>query len=220
MISFASLLLLSLAAAPLWGQATTDAVERRVRAELAERWRVAPDQVRLEWGRWPDERLADDVPFRVQGQGSDGRFVLVLRPDSAPRAVPLRAGIADSGWVAARPLTRGTRIGFDDVRTVESVRWGAAASETGSPMGWEVQRPLAEGQPLKAPAVAPPAVIEAGDPVRMTWRQGTVALQVMGVAMNRARLGERVRVKVEGRTGRLSGTANGPGTATLGGDDS
>jgi flagella basal body P-ring formation protein FlgA len=83
-----------------------------------------------------------------------------------------------------------------------------------------VRRGLATGEALARPAVAPPLLVEAGEPVRLVWGAGAVQVSVVGIALNRARQGESVRARVEGRSDRLVGTATATGTVVIssGGD--
>jgi flagella basal body P-ring formation protein FlgA len=66
------------------------------------------------------------------------------------------------------------------------------------------------------PAVAPPPLVAAGEPVRMVWRQGGVNIVLEGIALNGARRDEVVRARVQGRSGRLAGRAIAPGVVELG----
>ncbi len=179
--------------------------------------------VRLEWGRLPGTLPGGAPPFRVTGRGVGGWLVVVFEPPGADAvAVRLRAGVEDSVPVAARPLAAGTRLVPADVRREPRVCWGPPAPPSSSlpGPGWEVRRALAAGDALARPAVAPPLLVEAGAPVRLLWTDGAVQVSVVGTALNRARQGELVRARVEGRPDRLVGTATATGTAVIssGGD--
>jgi flagella basal body P-ring formation protein FlgA len=213
------LLLLALGAAPVRAAAVPPRLEARVAERIAAAWRVAPEAVRLEWPRaaLPDS-LPGEAPLRLLGEGRDGWFVVLLGPSPGGRALRVRAGLDDTVWVADRPLAAGARLAADDLRREPRRRWGAPAGPAGErpAAGWEVRRPLAQGEIVDRPAVVPPTLVATGDPVRLIWCQGGVSLSLSGTALNPARRGEQVRARVEGRTGALAGTVTGPGTAVLG----
>jgi flagella basal body P-ring formation protein FlgA len=193
-------------------------VAARVSTWLAREWGVPERAVRLEWGRLPGALPGGPLPFRVAGRGVAGWLVVVFDPSSRDAvALRLRAGVEDTVLVAARPLAAGARLTAADLQPESRVCWGppASSSEPRPGPGWEVRRALAAGEALARPAVAPPALVEAGQPVRLVWGGGAVQVSVVGIALNRARQGELVRARVEGRSDRLVGTATAPGTALI-----
>jgi flagella basal body P-ring formation protein FlgA len=184
---------------------------------------VSESAVRLEWGRPSGALPAGALPFRVTGRGLAGWLVVVFDPSGRDAvAVRLRAGVEDTVLVAARPLIAGTLLGPADLRTESRVCWGPPAPSSGPrpAPGWEVRRALVTGDALAPPVVAPPMLIVAGEPVRLVWAEGAVKVSVVGIALNRARQGELVRARVEGRSDRLVGTATATGTVVIssGGD--
>lgn len=219
MPSFASLLvLLQLGASAPAAATVPDSVAVRVGAWLAREWGVPGPAVRLEWGRLPGALPGGSLPFRVTGRGAGGWLVVVFDPASRDAvAIRLRAGVEDTVLVAARPLAAGARLAAADLRPEPRVCWGppASSSEPRPGPGWEVRRALAAGEVLARPAVAPPTLVEAGEPVRLVWSGGAVQVSLVGIALNRARQGELVRARVEGRSDRLVGTAIAAGTAVI-----
>ncbi len=214
MRSFASTLPLVLLPAALVAQAVPAPVEARVVAAVAQAWRVEPETVRLAWGRIAGQ-VAEDAELRLVGRGTDGWFAVVFTPGGGAGRV--RAGIATRGPVAARPLPVGTRLTDEDVKSEERIEWGPPTPDGPWPAaGWLVRRALAAGEPVGPPAVVAPPVVAAGDPVRLTWRQGSVAVSLDGVALHAAGLGQPLRVRIEGRPSRLEATVTGPGAARLG----
>jgi flagella basal body P-ring formation protein FlgA len=194
-----------------------------VSAWLAREWGVSERAVRLEWGRPSGALPGGALPFRVTGRGVAGWLVVVFDPSGRSAvAVRLRAGVEDTVLVAARPLVAGTLLGPADVRPESRVCWGPPTppSESRPGPGWEVRRALATGEALARPAVAPPMLVVAGEPVRLVWTEGAVQISVVGIALNGARQGEPVRARVEGRSDRLAGTATAMGTVAIssGGD--
>jgi flagella basal body P-ring formation protein FlgA len=189
----------------------------RVAGAIAERWSVDPGAIRLTWGRPPQTRPADDAPFRLNGAGADGRFVVVVRPGERDgAAIGVRAGTLDTVVVAARALAGGTRLAAGDLATQWRVAWGPPRPPGARPApGWEVRRALAQGEPLAWPAVLAPPLIASGDPVRLVWSHGDVSVSMSGIALNSAAAGERFRARVEGRAVRVLAIATAPGVATL-----
>ena len=190
-----------------------------VRGAIGRSWRVDPAQVRLEWGRIATrEPLADSARVRILGQGKDGRFVVALLTRAGGEtAVSLRAGVADSVWVAGHSIAAGTRLAADDLRRVVQVIWGPPRAAAGSapPLGSEARRNLAEGERLEAPAIEEAPVILPGDRIRFVWEQDGLRIVREAVAGSRARRGERVTGRDPVRQEQVSGIAMGPGTARL-----
>ena len=133
---------------------------------------------------------------------------LFVAPAALP-AQPASAVARATGYVATRPLPRGTVLAADDM---------APASPDGSvvaaPLGWTTKRLIAAGEPLRAPAVAPPDAIRAGQPVDVVFTDGAITLRLKGTALNAASLGARVAVRIDARR-RLDGVAAGPSTVQL-----
>ena len=128
-------------------------------------------------------------------------------------AHPLAAQARDSVSVAARDLPRGAVLGEPDVRRVPRASVAGAVGR-GAGVGWVTRRPVRAGEPLVAPAVEPPRLVQPGAPVVVLWRSGTLELRVRGEALNGAARGERVRVRVDARR-RLEGVAVGPALVSL-----
>jgi flagella basal body P-ring formation protein FlgA len=191
-----------------------EAVER-----FAERWRVVPESIRVEWGRIPAGLERAEGPLLVAGGGLGGWFVATVGSGDSAVAVRVRAGVVEPTMVAARALGRGARIAEGDLEPGTRVRWGGPTAAIDAPgVGWEVRRPIAAGETVEPPAVAPPPLIKSGDPVRMTWSRGAVSVSRVGVAINSARRGERVHARCEGRA-HLEGVVSAPGVATLPGGE-
>jgi flagella basal body P-ring formation protein FlgA len=212
--SSAELLLLALTMAPGPGPAAVPAaLAERVAARIAAAWSVPPAALRLAWGALPV--LTADDSVRVVGSGADGWFIVELA--AGARAVRVRAGVEDTVAVAARPLAAGVRLAAGDVAAAPHVTWGPPVPPRERPgAGWEVRRTLAAGETLVRPAVLPPPLVAAGDPVRLVWQQGGVSVVMEGIALNGARRDEVVRARIQGRSARLAGRAIAPGVVELG----
>jgi flagella basal body P-ring formation protein FlgA len=190
-----------------------------VAEQIAARWCVTREAICLEWGQGAEKlTLPPETSFDVVGKGLDGWFaVLCDRPVEGSVTVRVRAGFQDTVMVAARPLTAGNRIAAGDLRSQTILHWGppeAGRFEAPVP-GWEVRRHVAVGEIVRWPSAIPPAIVVAGQPVRLEWARGGVLISVTGVAINSARKGEVVKVRISGRSGRLCGIAMEPGKAVL-----
>jgi flagella basal body P-ring formation protein FlgA len=217
MISFvSSLIVAAVAAAGLAG--VSPELETRIAESIAEDWKVDAAALRLEWGEVPGHVRADkDVPFRIVGQGSDGRFVVVLEPSpEKTAAVRVRAGVMDTVLVAGRSLPAGSVLAAGDLKRDVRLSWGPPGPPRDRPVeGWEVRRPIAAGDEIRWPSVAPAAVIAPGDPVELLWTRGGVRVLLDGVSLGSARQGETLRVRVQGRKQPLTAVAVSPGRAIL-----
>ena len=230
-ISFARIWLLSvilsgLAAPQARGQtaAVPPQLEQRVLQRVAEIWDVAHESLHLQWGRLAsDQPLNKNVSFRLIGNGADGWFAAsFLREDGSSVAARVRVGVEDTILVAARPLDAGSELSPGDIQLEIQLTWRRPRTKRAAQpdVGWVVRRPIATGQELTFPAVSQPNVISAGEPVQFTWSRGAVRISLTGVALNAARLGERIRARVTGRSStHVDGIATGPGTAKLKGGD-
>lgn len=116
----------------------------------------------------------------------------------APHAAP-----ASDGAVALRALPRGTVLQAADV--------GGAGFER--VLGFETQRVIALGETLRAPAIAPAAIVRSGDSVSVRADVGGVSASRRGIALGTARLGQPVRVRLGQHS--VSGIATAPGVVRL-----
>ncbi len=191
----------------------------RVAQHIATLWSVEPGEICTSWSpatmRSP---LTDEVPFRLVGSGADGWFTVAFEPEGVrPTVARVRAGLEDSVEIASRPLPTGHRLEAEDVRRETAVRWGPPTQEERErpQAGWETRRPLTAGEVLAWPAVAPPALIQAGQPIQMVWSRGEVNIAVSAVALHAARRGEKIRARIDGSRARLTGIVSAPGRAVL-----
>jgi flagella basal body P-ring formation protein FlgA len=199
------------------------ALEARVSERIADAWKVPAAALRLQWGRSSSgSSPAEHAPFRVMGRGEGGWFVVVFDPaETHATAIRVRAGVEQPVMVATRPLRGGSALETGDLREEVRVHWGAPALDstlTPGP-GWQVRRAIAAGEVVTAPAVAPPPMVVAGEPVQLEWRSGGVQVSVQGIALNSASRGQVVRARIEERPAQLSGTVTAPGRAVLAGGE-
>jgi flagella basal body P-ring formation protein FlgA len=190
----------------------------RVAVEIGRTWDVSAEELVLSFGTGSLAGVPDSSPFRLLGAGENGWFALVAEPAGGrPIAVRLRAGRSITRQVATRALRTGVRLAAGDIREESFLMWGpppanhmALAGE-----GWVVRRALGSGTPLDPAHVAPPPLVEAGQPVRIIWYEGAVSIALQGTAMNDAAMGESVRVRTGGRTGVIRGLVTASGEARM-----
>jgi len=205
-------------ALPAQEAAVPPALAARVAREIAGRWGVEPDHLRLEWGRVSARsELAPDAPFRLLGRGEGGWYAIVAGPAASPVAVRVRAGSVDSVAVAARAVAARAPLAAEDVRLEARVRWGAPR-EGGSfrPMaGWLAARALRAGDELRPTDVSAPPAVAAGEPVRLGWRRGGVVVEMEGTAMSAGAIGQTIPVRLRGRAGQRTGVVTAPGVVRM-----
>lgn len=150
------------------------------------------------------------------GDGHAGAF---QHRATAPGAT---AGSGDTVLVAARELRRGAVLREDDIDTMVVAAgelpsaWSATATEQSVGPGWVTRRLIRQGEPLRAPAVAPPALVMVGADVTLVWQVGSLQVTRQGTAMGPGYLGDQVVVRVDA-TRRFTGTITGPATVLVNG---
>jgi flagellar basal body P-ring formation protein FlgA len=106
--------------------------------------------------------------------------------------------------VATHALARGAVLSADDFEFRDSTMRAPLDSSRVAP-GWTTRRMIAAGEILRSPAVEPPIVVGANQPVEVEWADQNVRLTIRGIAARNASVGERVAVRTElGR--RVEGT--------------
>ncbi|MGI9626407.1 MAG: flagellar basal body P-ring formation chaperone FlgA [Longimicrobiales bacterium] len=194
-------------------------VARDVQWEVARRWGVDPDRVRLRFGLVSGSVPARISAVRILGTGSKGHWVALLAPSNAnltPARVRVRAGVERLEPVAGSSLTRGSVLRSEDIVYESAVVWGSPRSEAPRvEPGWVVHRQLRKGEALKEPAVSAPDAVKSGREVEIVWKRGAVAVSMTGVALGSGPVGAEVSVRTE--TGRqLRGVAQESGIVVVG----
>jgi flagella basal body P-ring formation protein FlgA len=108
--------------------------------------------------------------------------------------------------VAARDIARGTVLSTDDITVTDTLRSSVVP-------GWIARRLIRAGEPLRAPAVAPPSLVKSGESVRFRVRRGDVSLLFRGTALSSGALGDTIVVRLDVRR-RYRGVVTGPGFVT------
>ena len=115
--------------------------------------------------------------------------------------------------VATHAIGRGVSIGTNDFEFRDSTLH-AAPDTNQIAAGWVTRRVIAAGEVLRAPAVEPPTVVTANQPVSVEWSDRNVRLTLRGIATRNASMGTRVSVRMEsGR--RIDGTVIGMGRVRI-----
>ncbi len=122
-------------------------------------------------------------------------LALMARVAGAQEMPAAKARVA----VAARALMRGEVLGDSDVVYRDTTVRGDADArvDTKVAAGWITRRVIAAGEVLRSPAVEPPNLVSANDPVEVEFHDGNVRLSIAGTATRGAALGERVSVRTE-----------------------
>lgn len=126
-----------------------------------------------------------------------------VAPSGTERTVP----------VATRALARGTSLTPDDYQFASVVVRSALRSAAAAESGWVTRRAVSAGEPLVEPAVGPPALVTAGQPVTFVAQERSIRLTIRGTATSAGALGSRVWVRFDsGR--RLRGLVIAPATVS------
>lgn len=116
--------------------------------------------------------------------------------------------------VAARPLRARTLVERSDL-DVEPGATPGAYDDPAEVVGMEVRETIYAGQPVRPADLTPPAVIERNALVAMRYRHGRLYIEAEGRAMDRAGVGERVRVmNLDSRT-TVTAEVVGPGVVEV-----
>ena len=125
-------------------------------------------------------------------------------------AQPLTRRVA----VAAHALARGEVLAADDIEIRDTATTRAMSDTNQIVPGWVTRRAIAAGEVLRAPAVEPPVVVAANQPVEVEWRDQNIRMTVRGIAARNGSMGERVSVRMEhGR--RIEATVVAPGRVRI-----
>ena len=129
-------------------------------------------------------------------------------------AAPARAQVRRVP-IASHQIARGATITADDIELRDStMRSGASVDTNEVAPGWVTRRVINAGEILRSPAVEPPSLVTANQPVEVEWADQNIKLTLRGVATRNAPIGSRVTVRMEsGR--RVDGTVVGAGRVRI-----
>jgi flagella basal body P-ring formation protein FlgA len=159
--------------------------------------------------RLPSGTVISEVklPSGLHYEGSTPVHVLVYVDGSLYRraVVYVRLTVRDTVLVAARDLRPEESLDASAVRLAE-VRVSSAGEaylrNISEVAGRVSSRFLREGTPLTPAVLLSPRVLEVGMPVTIIYDTGGIEVKTEGTAMQRGRIGERVRVK-NNRSGKI-----------------
>lgn len=115
--------------------------------------------------------------------------------------------------VAAHAIARGAVLSVDDIEYRDTTLRVVTDTSEIVP-GWVTRRMINTGEVLREPAVEPPQVVTANEPVLVEWIDGNVSLTINGIAARSASLGDRIPVRTElGK--RIEGTVVAPGRVRI-----
>ena len=132
-----------------------------------------------------------------------------------------RVAVYDTVLVAAHDLRPDQEIGTGDVRQAEIAVEDAGTvylRELAEVAGRVPARFLKTGTPLSADVLQAARVLEAGDPVTLVTNYNGIEVKAEGIALQRGRVGERIRVRNARSAKVLLGTVVDAHTVRLGGD--
>ncbi len=136
------------------------------------------------------------------------RFVLIALALATPAA-------AQETVVAAGTIRGATLIGPADVAVIEGATPGAL-SDMADAIGMEARINLYPGRPIRAGDLRPPAIVERNEIVSIRYEYGGLLILTEGRAMDRAALGEALRVTNLASRQTVTATATAPGLVTVG----
>ncbi|HIE09803.1 MAG TPA: flagellar basal body P-ring formation protein FlgA [Armatimonadetes bacterium] len=136
------------------------------------------------------------VSFKVKGKGVVKRLPLRAKVLLIRRVV-----------VARRPIPMGSKVKEGDVELAEANIMGkeGVLDDLKKVVGRVARRPIRAGEVVTSSLLRPPEVVRRGDRVRVILRSGGVVVQLLGKALDGGGVGEKVRVRIEGRRGEFLG---------------
>lgn len=123
---------------------------------------------------------------------------------------PAQDGGAAGAVVSTRAIRAGETIGPGDVALSEAPAFGAVTDPQRA-IGLETRQTIYRGYPVLEANLAPPALVERNQIVTMTYARGGLTITAEGRALDRAGVGEKLRVmNLDSRTTVIA-TVSGPG---------
>jgi flagella basal body P-ring formation protein FlgA len=152
----------------------------------------------------------DPPPVAPLRSGPTAWPVRVLAPGGSTyvQRVPLAISWRAPAWVSRRDLRPGEPVGSDDV-ALQSTRWpdGAAlepAREQTRPVG-RTRQAIRLGDIVTPAQMLPAGALVRGDSITAVLSEGAMEIRMPAQLLAPARVGERARVQVQGRTAALEG---------------
>ena len=111
--------------------------------------------------------------------------------------------------VAARPLARGDVLSEADLEAT-------SPDELSVFVGMAVRRPVFEGRTLRPYDITAPTAVSRQDTVVVTFRRGTLTLEMSGRALGEGSIGDRIDISLPGRRQPVAAVVTGQGTVEVG----
>jgi flagellar basal body P-ring formation protein FlgA len=129
-------------------------------------------------------------------------------------AAMLASTAAAESVVAARTIPARSIITAADLQ-VTSGKFPGSLSDPARAVGLEAQVTLYQGRPVSPGDVGPPAMVERNDIVALVYMRDGLQILTDGRVLDRAAIGDRVRVMNLGSRITVTGTVTGPGEITV-----
>lgn len=132
--------------------------------------------------------------------------------------LPVRLTLFAKVAVAARTLARGQLLQAADIRwqRVNLAHWGPNAVDRLEPwQGFELKRPLAEGEALRSVYLTMPKVIRTGDTLRLQADAEGFSVNTQAIALTDGYVGGSIRVKNTQTQRMLTAQVVSPGVARI-----
>ena len=153
-----------------------------------------------------------------------GRMEFALSAEAAgSEPIRFQVGADIDEWrevpVAARPISKGSVIGEDDLKVARmSLRLvpGDAEVERGGIVGLEASRSIGLGEVFQRNKLVIPAVITAGSKVIMRYQTALIEATASGTALEAGIAGQIIKIKNDASRKILTGTVLEPGLVGVG----
>lgn len=105
----------------------------------------------------------------------------------------LSGPVAADMLVAARTIPGGTIIAPDDL-VLRDINAAGGITDPNLAIGQEARVALYAGRPIRAADIGPPSVVERNQVVALIYRHGGISISTEGRALDRASVGDVIRV--------------------------
>lgn len=133
------------------------------------------------------------IPARLRLMAVAVAFASCFAPPLKARSDGAASEIVTLGFVAARALPARTVIGPNDLRRSKTEVPGTVRHPEEA-IGKETRVTIYAGRPIYAGDLAPRALVERNDLVRIRFSSGALSIVAEGRSLDRGSVGDRVRV--------------------------
>jgi len=164
---------------------------------------ISPSLVVEDLTLYTDKVEIPDKPYTVQVSGSGGRYFLILKELSTGKIllqIPLRVAYVKTVVVARRNIKPGEVIGKEDITLQRKIFLFVpkdVLSNLGQVLGKRARVYIPRGKVIKKYQLENTnGSVNCCTPVRVIFRNGNLEVEMEGKTLQRAKIGETVRVKV------------------------